>query len=374
MGLTRKHRRSKPAPSAQVTFRLKRVLDEHHAKGHGTITKLVQGTGLERHLVSNLIQGRVHSISWDTLGRICQYLHQECGVLASDLPRLLFGFEASEFWAMIAESKVVIALGVRSLERVEPRWVNAYDAYLLGVLLRQLFGLGHEQLSELEQYLVRSGSSEKDLQRTMKDSLEIYQAFCEMSGDRALVCVGSVKSNPVSERVIADVFRTAPFVSQDGVRSAKHRSCPLFVQFRHRDPRSPSCHGGMKLSRTRKQYQPGIHFETKAGGWDYCPSTETEDAALVVYSYRPYEGTMEIVLGGFSGRATGALALELGNLEREVWPPNYVENNLKVGAFIIRFRFNGPEEEEPGAKPILVKPSETEVIRLDTEVLARRLS
>lgn len=377
MGRKKKRRAAKPAPSTQVTFRLKRVLDEHHARGHGTIAKLVEATGLERHLVSKLVQGRVRSISWDTLARICKYLHKEYGVPASDLPGLLFGFEATDFWSMLAQNKVAICLGVRRIDRVEPRWVNAYDAYLLGGLMRQLFGLGHEQLSDLEQNLmpsVPSDTSGERFQRSLDEAQKVYQRFSAMTGDRSLICLGSVKSNPLSESIIASVFKTRPFVSQDGVRSAKRRSCPFFLHFRRRDPTPPSCHGGETLTRTGNEYLPGIHFETKAGRWEYCPTNDEEDAAFVVYSYRPHEGAMELVLGGFSGRATGAVALELGDLEGEIWPPNYERDDLRVGMFVIRFRFDKPGKSRHGVRPILIKPTETEVIRLAPEVLQRRLS
>jgi hypothetical protein len=327
--------------------------------------------------VSNLIQGRVRSISWDTLARICHYLHNEYAVPVSDLPGLLFGFEAAGFWSMIAESRVTICLGVRRWDRVEPRWVNAYDAYLLGVVLRQLFALGHEQFSDLEQYLVPSiptDTAGPAFRRTLDASKDVYQRFCGMTGERGLISVGSVKSNPVSERIIASIFRTDPFVSQGKVRSVQHRRCPFFLHFREEDPKPPSCHAGMHLTRTRSQGQPGIHFETKSGRWECCPTTDRDDAALVVYSYRPHAGPMELVLAGFSGRATGAVALELGSFQGEIWPHNYEMGDLRVGVFIIRFRFNEPAKEEHGFKPILVKPNEWEVIPVDSSVLERRLS
>jgi hypothetical protein len=367
-----KRRAEKRTPSRQVTFRLKKILDDYSEQGHGTIQKMVEATGLERHLVSNLIQGKVRSISWETLALVCQYLHDKHNLDVAELPGSLFGFEAAEFWSMLAKCNVAVTLGVRSVDRIEPRWVNAYDAYLLGALIKGLFQLGHEEASELGQHLVRSYSTREDLPLVLDESQRVYDMFSGGIGDRAILSLGSVKSNPISERIVAEVFGVRAFESQDGVRSPKHRSCPFYLQFRRRDPQPPSCHGGLKLG-SGKAHLPGVHYETKAGHWEYCPATKTEDAAVVLYSYQPHEGTMQLMLAGFSGRATGAIALQLQRLSLDLWPPNYERQHVKLGAFIIRYEFDEDGKSEDRTNPILIEPKHTTLIRLDEEVLKRRL-
>ena len=71
----------------------------------------------------------------------------------------------------------------------------------------------------------------------------VYGDFCETAGDKALVCLGSNKSNPVSEMLIARAFNCDPFIPQDGLASAASRSCPIFLRYRDSDPQPPSCCG-----------------------------------------------------------------------------------------------------------------------------------
>ncbi|HID75517.1 MAG TPA: XRE family transcriptional regulator [Planctomycetaceae bacterium] len=358
---------------AGITFRLNKILRDKGKFGYGVIKEIHEYTKLERHLISKLIQGKVRSISWQTLGQICLYLRDKLDVDLADLPGILFGFEAAEFWEMLSQSDVTLTVGVRRVDGVERRWVNAYDAYLLGEVLNGLFRLGHEKLANLTQHLVLSYRRGEDLALCIDQAEGIHKAFHEEGGNRALICIGSVKSNPVTEWIAAEMFGARPFESQDRMRSAKRRTCPFFLQFRPDDPDTPSCHGGFRLATSRGSKTPGIYYETRSGRWECCPSAGTEDSALILYAYRPPEGTMELVLAGFSGRATGATALKLRALSLRAWPPNYDREHIKIGVFIVRFLF--PEETDPqrAAWPMPVEPIDFDCTAVDEEVLARRL-
>ena len=70
--------------------------------------------------------------------------------------------------------------------------------------------------------------------------------------DRALVCLGSVKSNPVVELVLAELFHCEPFVSQDEVNDPRERNCPIFMRLRDNDPHPASCSVGRVMHRSRR--------------------------------------------------------------------------------------------------------------------------
>jgi hypothetical protein len=178
----------------------------------------------------------------------------------------------------------------------------------------------------------------------------------------------------VSEAVVAEAFRAEPFVSQDNVRRLKDRSCPFFLRYRNEDVQPPSCHGGLQLARSKESVQPGVYFETPKG-WTCCPSSITEDVALVFYVYHVLLGRLEMVMGGFSGRATHCLASGLPGIMGKLWPPTYKTNELHVGAFIVRFEFSEPSgQAEHGAdNEWMYQPATTEVIPLEEKVLERKL-
>jgi hypothetical protein len=96
---------------------------------------------------------------------------------------------------------------------------------------------------------------------------------------------------------------------------------------------------------------------------------------MVVYVNYAAESRVEVILGGFSGRATFCLAHALPQLVGRLWPPNYQSDDLQVGALIVRFKFGDPGGKSQGGHDPswIYDPTETKVIRLDEEVLKGRL-
>ncbi len=82
---------------------------------------------------------------------------------------------------------------------------------------------------------------------------EVYEEFSEIDGDKALISLGSVKSNLTVEMIMGAAFGCDPFVSQDEFKTAKDRSCPFFLRYRDNDPHPPAASAGLKLSKPRKQ-------------------------------------------------------------------------------------------------------------------------
>jgi len=185
-----------------------------------------------------------------------------------------------------------------------------------------------------------------DLKRRAK-AQEVYKSFSDTRGDKALVCLGSTKSNPVVELVISHAFACDPFVSQDDVNEPGARRCPFFLRYRDNDPQPPSLFGGKRLARSSKKLKPGIYYETEQGNWEQANAKgDPTFVGFVFYVHRESLGRLEIAMGGFSGKATRALADMLSKRADAFWPPACRESGIEIGAFIIEFQ----EADDEGAQ------------------------
>jgi hypothetical protein len=125
----------------------------------------------------------------------------------------------------------------------------------------------------------------------------------------------------------------------------------------------------MRLSRSEPAAEPGIYYERADGTWAYAGG---QDTAFVFYIYRESLGRLEMVLSGFSGRATRLLARTLSSRSEEFWPPVYQENYLQVGAYIVQYQA-ATEASDPNdilRTDIIGTPT---VTPLPVEAIARRL-
>jgi hypothetical protein len=267
----------------------------------------------------------------------------------------------------------------------------ASDSLLLGELLNGVSTLGgtakhhvtgkeektlaasvHPHPEHLKQSLVWS-PGQLPLEDVIARAGEVYTGFCGPGGDKALICLGSIKSNPVVEFVLAEAFGCEPFQSHDDVEQPSERTCPIFLRYRHDDPHPTACSAGLKLSRANESTAPGIYYEAKDGRWKHCSWDQPHhDTALVFYIHRESQGRLEMVLGGFSGRATRLLAKTLSSRAEDFWPPVYSRHGIQVGAFIVQYTLS-PEEE--AVRDVLRTDliAETQIIPLSHEAIARRL-
>ncbi|MCC6494325.1 MAG: hypothetical protein IT424_15040 [Pirellulales bacterium] len=200
----------------------------------------------------------------------------------------------------------------------------------------------------------------------------VYHAYCDAAGDKALIFLGSNKSNPVVELLVAEAFGGEPFVSQDGTAIAARRTCPIFLRYRDDDPLFTSCFGGLKLAHSQPSAKPGIYYEKPDGSWGCCEwERGRHDAAFVIYLHRESQGRMEMALGGFSGRATRLLARLLARRGDEFWPPVYSDEGLQIGAYVVKFALHrqSSEDELVGAE----LHADDQIIPLDHSVIARRM-
>jgi hypothetical protein len=379
----------------QYSFRLAELLGHvpDPRKRPGTIKAIVEYTGLDRHQVAALLKNEVKYIPLKALSRLCDFLIEQGHATADQLPGALFSVEPENFWELLARRRrLEMCVGVRkdsSEDAPEVSFVVASDSVLLGELLNGVTTLGgtaklrKSETSEtplmgdslphpehLKQSLVWSPGQAEDAE-VLRRSKSVYNEFSDSKGDKALVGIGSTKSNPVVEIVLAKSFGCDPFVSQDDVEDAADRSVPFFMRYRGHDPHTPSCVAGLDLSKKDKNMEPGFYYETADGSWTRAGSNNPkEEVAFVFYVHRESQGRLEMVLGGFSGRATRLLARALATRAEDFWPPVYQMQGMQVGGYMAKFTLPSAKKEADILRTDLV--ATTEVTAIPEEVFARR--
>ena len=169
----------------------------------------------------------------------------------------------------------------------------------------------------------------------------VFDTFSNSPGDKAMVCIGSVKSNPAVECMLSAAFGCEPFVSQDSVQNAMDRACPFFMKYRDFDPKPASSSAGVELSQSQKVDQPRLWYESDNGEWVRAGGSENADVAFVFYIFRESLGRLDMVLSGFTGRATRYLAKTLLTRGEAFWPPVYEQPHVQVGAYVVEYETDG---------------------------------
>jgi hypothetical protein len=278
--------------------------------------------------------------------------------------------------------RIEICMGSRQNQQWFDEVTVAADNHLQSRLIRRITGNHHqgwntcpagrlesEQILEMRCVPAPTHKAE-NLRRVQQDARKFHREFLAIKDSKALISVGSVKSNPVGELSTAQGFRKAKaFQSQDGLEMAKQRACPFLLLYRPGDPQPPSVCGGLQLSKYERGDGPGIYYEAAGGEWKRCAWSEESDAALVYYRHQKFFGQLDVVLGGFSARGTRCLADFLDHSDtHKLWPPGYADGSLEVGVFVLQFRFRGKGTNGGNDRAFT-----TEVIPLDPSVLRRRI-
>jgi hypothetical protein len=388
----------------RYSFRLAEVVGHvpDPRKRPGTIKSICEFTGLDRHQVASLLKNEIKYVPLDALSKLCEFLIDRGFATAEELPGRLFGVEPEHFWELLARRKrLMLCLGVRQGDEgsLDDAWVVASDSVLLGELLSGVTTLGgtarHRRPPQppaddgsaplvpagfqtaphpehLHQILIWSPGQNPNSEGHTSQARNSYESFTGTAGDKALVCLGSIKSNPMVELLLAGSFGCEPFQSQDSLPAAGKRSCPLFLRYRDNDPHPASCCGGLRLAtKGQATKEPGIWYEQPGGQWGCAPWSPTSDAAFVFYIHRESQGHMEMALGGFSGRATRLLAKLLARRGEEFWPPVYEGQGIQIGAFVVRWTL----PDQAASETLLPDDLHVDgqIIRLDAEVIARRM-
>lgn len=378
----------------RYAFRLAELLGHtpDRRKRPGTIKSIVEHTGLDRHQVASLLKNEAKYIPLDALSRICDYLIDHGYAPADQLPGALFAVNAENFWELLARrGEIEIVLGVReNAEASSPdsASVVASDAVLFGELLNGVSTLGgaakHHNMAEGEESSTQAVPMPDRLQQTLvwspgqvsledarNRATEVFEGFVEAQGDRGMVCIGSVKSNPVAELLFADAFGCTPFVTEDDVDDVSARSCPFFLRYRDSDPQPGGASAGLRLSKNEDAPQPGFYYEKDDGTWAYAGGKD-KDTALVFYLFREALGRLDMVLSGFSGRATRLLAKTLAIRGEEFWPPVYEEAGLQIGAYLVQY---DNTDTKPTREDLLFNSGGAATIMpLSREAIAKRIA
>ncbi|MDA7874803.1 helix-turn-helix transcriptional regulator [bacterium] len=378
----------------RYAFRLAELLGHtpDRRKRPGTIKSIVEHTGLDRHQVASLLKNEAKYIPLDALSRICDYLIDHGYANADQLPGALFAVNAENFWELLARrGEIEIVLGVRenpTTQSPDSATVVASDAVLFGELLNGVSTLGgaakHQGSSDdddgkklvvpmpdrIQQSLVWS-PGEVSLEDARRRATEVFDGFVDAQGDRGMVCIGSVKSNPVVELLFADAFGCTPFVTEDDVDDVSARSCPFFLRYRDSDPKPGGASAGLRLSKNEDAPDPGFYYENDDGTWSYAGG-ENKDTALVFYLFREALGRLDMVLSGFSGRATRLLAKTLAIRGEEFWPPVYEEGGVQIGAYLVQY---DNTDTKPSRDDLLFNPGgAAEIMPLSREAIAKRIA
>ncbi len=348
----------------KFTFRLLEILKDRKEKTRGLIQKIAARTGLERHQVAAMLYNKTQYISQEALGRICDFLVQEYKIDPQLLPGILFSRSAEDFWTLLAQrGSLTLCLGMR--EEDGEAWVTEADAYLQGTFLHGVSNpaVTDRHIVSLDQHLITAPNLQGEVLE--RDKVEaLYRQFADGGSGCALVALGSIKINPIMELIAASCFRAEPFARAE-VEQPRQRRCPFLFVYRDEDPQVAACCGDSRLALARPLSKPGIHYEKKNGHWAASPwDKHHHDAALVFFDHQPNQGRVQMVLAGFSARSSRCLADVLATHPARLWPPSYATPKRQVGVFIVEFQF---DPRKPN------KPSDTNVISLDRDVLARRL-
>lgn len=376
----------------RINLRLAQLLKEYDKLGKRGLLKEIADSSkhIERHSLSAMINNDVKYVSLEALAELCDYLIYKVGVPAASLPGALFELESTGFVEMLANSRdLAFCLGQRHNEAwAGQNFVIATDSHLQAELLARILRCRrpsddspHASLPRdsadfhrLHQYFVAAppephSASQWSAVRAAAE--ERYQWFRDNAGDMALLALGSNKVNAVVELILANAFSAVAFESQDNVALPTDRACPVMFRYRERDPKPASCCGGMRLARKSRHAAPGIYYETENGDWECCPcedpsdKSESRDAAFVFYVNQPHLRKVALACGGFSGRATGALAKTLPKIVHELWPPQCIAGS-EIGLFLIKFVF------PCGAAKSAADPIRHEFVRVSPDVIQRR--
>ncbi len=359
-------------------------------RGHATLKDLAKEIGISQFQLKSLINNKTPTISRDSLDKVTNYLLAHHIVSVEDLPEVLFSYQPDKFWQMVSERRhIQLCMGVRW----DPNWrdhvVMAADSMLQANILYRLTGTSEQSSGGrrnprrrtrplvidarmVRAWVKRSPTENRKIQRA---AAEFYEGYTTEPNNRALICMGSVKSNPAIEPLISASFRgLRAFRNEDHVEYPHQRGCPFMMLVRPNDPKPPSSSCGTHLSRKTKGKGPGIYFAVGGDEWDFAPCDDNNDAAIVFFHLDKGSENLEMVLGGFSGYSTRCLAHLLRNEGEDLfWPPNYSSSNVLIGLSIVKFHFRPSRRTRDQRSRPEERLDSTEVIPIPESVIEKRV-
>ena len=370
----------------KIRLRAERLLglDEHQ---HVPLEGLAAEMNISPYQLKHILNGSSKQISRHTLEAVCQYLLDHDRVKREALFQQLFEIVPESFWPLLAaRQRINFSMGVRKgREAGAEQFVVAADAVLQNVMVNRLMGAqecdkaverdAKRQVIDSQLVLTWRTPGVSDA-LVQEQATAFYNRWVRGQKNSATVCIGSIKSNPTCDNVIAHAWANAcAFQPEDNVRHEDDRSCPFVMIYRDEDPHPVSCWGGLRLVKNDPRAEPGIYYAGKSGMWEYAPCTDLEDAALVHYHFRKSRQNLEMVWGGFTGRSTRLLAEMLSKGQAaKFWPPAIDNRHVSVGVFIVRFSFRQRPNEDTAHVALRDLRTKPQVIALTEKVMAPRLA
>jgi len=126
------------------------------------------------------------------------------------------------------------------------------------------------------------------------------------------------------------------------------------------------------LSKKQEAPAAGMYYDTKTG-WQSSPwDLASRDVAFIFYAYHPNVGQVQVACGGFSARGTKCLTQAIREgITGGLGEPQYLSDALHVGVYLVEFLFD--PKDRNFSRDYDARPFESRIIRLDEEVLEKRL-
>lgn len=365
----------------KVGCRLKDLLGEYGLDRHGVIQEIAAAVGVNRHTIAKLYNDRASSVTFDLVGRLCNWLTKN-DVPADELPGALFGSGPAPLWNAITRQggEVTIYLGEyqpTTQAEVVWRWISRRDSAVASMIVQQL-SVGTEGGSpsprlNFEYVPFRFSPADRIVDRRLLDTdiARTKERFDRMQQDvrpGTSVIIGSQRVNYLLEFFVADLFGCKPFAVPSG-----EPSVPFFSVYRQSDQNTPSCFGGQRNPFRRKDSDvPGLHYLNERGNWVTCPwVVHQQDAAIVISVKEHRRKAVMLAIFGFSGRATEAVGEQIMMREDLFWPPAVRLKARDLGVFVCRMAY-APHEGDSDSQG-RVRISDCEVIPLAPRTLERLL-
>ena len=361
----------------EIFFQLEKILKRHDLEKQVTAVQLATYLDVHRQTVAKLLSGEARVINLDVVSRLCRWLLDQ-GVPQEELPAGLFGMVPSELWKAVAgKQRTSLCLGQYHEMLEDPvgparLWISRRDADVANAILKRLYPLrGAAGASTLGfSYIpfrfrtTPDGRRQRFLTEDAPAAKRVFREMQEQKADTASILLGSAEVNYLVEIFMANLWGIRPFQ-----RSDEKRRAPVYVLFRHSWSGMTSCFGGLEPPPGLEgKGEPGIYYLGPRGQWNLCPwKPDKEDAALVILVNDPAASAIDLVLAGYTGRATAAMEECFVGETKPFWPPYCQIDGRQIGVYICRLLVDGHKSQDP--EPYRVR--KFQVIRLDEAVIKR---
>lgn len=336
---------------------LKDLLREYSCE-KGAAVDLKNYLNVTRQTASKIINNK-KTLSNDEIGKICDWLidrvtnnthttSAETRRLRQLLPGGLFRaagaldriLHSSALWLYLGEQVRLQNSDNQVLDK--SRWISGADAQVATDLVHRIARDGNKLEFHWENVPFHIAPDSEELTQEQefleKDrvaAIERYQSIMTSTDRRrsnqedkkAVIMIGSQRVNYLVEVVFAKLFRAKPF------HETKHRSVPIYMQYRKGSPSRPSCFGGYAPpTGWQGEGATGIYYRNKNNQWEHISNAHSLEGIVMLID-DAINAQFILVLFGFSGHGTR----EIGRLFYEkpelFWPLDKNIGNVRAALF-----------------------------------------